>query len=180
MVAVVVLHAWLQWLYWLQLPNTYVTAWLLIVKKVVHCLQPPPHSSVEYLWKKGVRSVVQELAITLLKYVFCTLSPSYTAELSVNYLQIILGNHSKKICDHLVRLTPGCNCSLLIGAIRKKYWKYVDLDTFYGVRIYTLVGIKNSNPQQCSSWITMLLILICVTIVFPLSTDSVNTSSIGL
>ena len=50
---------------------------------------------------------------------------------------------------------PGCNCSLLTGAIRKKYWKHVDLDTFYGIHIYIyiLVGIKNSNPQQWYSWI---------------------------
>jgi len=27
----------------------YVTAWLLIAKKVVHCLQPPPYSPAEYL-----------------------------------------------------------------------------------------------------------------------------------
>jgi len=49
LVVVVVLHAWLQWLYWLKLPKIYVTAWLLIVKKVVHCLKLPPHSPAEYL-----------------------------------------------------------------------------------------------------------------------------------
>jgi len=81
----------------------------------------------------------------------------------------------------MVQLTPGCNGSLLIGAIRKSIGIMLTL-TFYGISIIIipLLVLKIPTHSNVLHEFTMLLILICMTIVFPLSADCVNTLSIGL
>ena len=59
-------------------------------KKVVHCLQPPPHSPVEYLRKKVVRSVAARASYNVIEvcsqyivpFIYCrALSELFTANI---------------------------------------------------------------------------------------------------